>query len=629
MELSITILRLIGSSEEDLSRAGSYALCNIINSDEIVQMALLQKRFVNLFIENLSIAEEMKSQSSSSSSSSSPSIQLEIPIFVQIGLLNIIMKLVEVEADLIQINPFISIVQQLRIHAQNEELKQKANKILDLFSKKHQTNKSNKPKTQNEQIAELESKKVWLQQQLTNEREEQERLSVELIRICEQKEIHQREKERERSIRLRTQGEIRRIKEDQKRQKELFNRQQLQLQLPVEQEFTTVGFSIIPKHGPFLCDPKTQTFTNGTNPTVGIFEGNSNIDSYNDPHPPNKFLIDKLLFNSKGEVWQHRNCSREKNSPMKKGDIVSLIVNMNKSRTIHLYINSIEQPFGLHNTDDSISILSLKKMNIQPLQGIPGQKRLTQLQNEKEQLEKVEKIVEREKPLNILNTLNSQETITPSFDSTKEKDEKIRQLEESYRHLEESNKLKDEEIQRKDEESAALKAENSILKKEIEKIKLEYPQDRNISIHNPDPDDIELSDVDVTMKRISKKQTKNNTVSLTQVLEDGIWQLETWFNNSNNADAGIGIVQDSYEIPARTNPTSVPHTQNMAIFLGKQWDNQLFFNGIGTKGMCGFGDNQILRLEFDSKKGTLFLFVDNIQQELYISGIKEKVRFIV
>ncbi|KAA6372839.1 MAG: hypothetical protein EZS28_031635 [Streblomastix strix] len=53
------------------------------------------------------------------------------------------------------------------------------------------------------------------------------------------------------------------------------------------------------------------------------------------------------------------------------------------------------------------------------------------------------------------------------------------------------------------------------------------------------------------------------------------------------------------------------------------------YKGIGTFGMSGFGDNQILRLEFDSEKGTLFLFVDNIQQELYISGIKEKVRFII
>ncbi|KAA6391745.1 MAG: hypothetical protein EZS28_012730 [Streblomastix strix] len=332
------------------------------------------------------------------------------------GLLNVILKLVEVEAEFIQINPFISIVQQLRICAQSEELKQKLDQILDLFSHQHHTGKSNRPKTQNEQIAELEAKKVWLQQQLTVEREEQQRVSVELIRICEQKEIHQREKERERSIRLSTQGEIRRIKEDQKRQKELANRQQLQLQLPVEQEYTTVRFGIVPRQGPFLYDPKTMTFTNNTLPSskllfaidtkidkdiyrctfrintcslisVGIFEGGSNIDQYNEPNHL-KFVFDKLLFNSKGEVWQHHDCSTEKNGPMKKGDIVSLEVDMNLPKTIHLFINKIEQPifmskipnsvqfiFGLRDKGDSISMLSLKKTNIQSHKAISGRKK--------------------------------------------------------------------------------------------------------------------------------------------------------------------------------------------------------------------------------------------------------------
>ncbi|KAA6317606.1 MAG: hypothetical protein EZS28_055073 [Streblomastix strix] len=70
----------------------------------------------------------------------------------------------------------------------------------------------------------------------------------------------------------------------------------------------------------------------------------------------------------------------------------------------------------------------------------------------------------------------------------------------------------------------------------------------------------------------------------------------------------------------------------MAVFIGKAWGSgtpQIWYKGKPTYGMDGFGDNQILRLEFDSEKGTLFLFVDNIQQELYISGIKEKVRFII
>ncbi|KAA6358103.1 MAG: hypothetical protein EZS28_046370, partial [Streblomastix strix] len=83
-------------------------------------------------------------------------------------------------------------------------------------------------------------------------------------------------------------------------------------------------------------------------------------------------------------------------------------------------------------------------------------------------------------------------------------------------------------------------------------------KDYPIAIHNPDPRDIELSDVDATTMRISKKQKKHNTFSLTQVLEKGIWQLETEFNNSQNAWAAIGIVRDSYIIPANATPGYQP-----------------------------------------------------------------------
>ncbi|KAA6367790.1 MAG: hypothetical protein EZS28_036683, partial [Streblomastix strix] len=47
-----------------------------------------------------------------------------------------------------------------------------------------------------------------------------------------------------------------------------------------------------------------------------------------------------------------------------------------------------------------------------------------------------------------------------------------------------------------------------------------------------------------------------------------------------------------------------------------------------TYGNSSFKENQSLRLEFDSDKGTLVLFIGDVQQPVYISGIKEKVRFI-
>ncbi|KAA6361496.1 MAG: hypothetical protein EZS28_042977, partial [Streblomastix strix] len=123
---------------------------------------------------------------------------------------------------------------------------------------------------------------------------------------------------------------------------------------------------------------------------------------------------------------------------------------------------------------------------------------------------------------------------------------------------------------------------------------------RIIAIINPDPDDIEFTDVDGTMKRISKKQTKHNTVSLTQVLEKGIWSLEAEFQNSQQGFTGVGGIEE------------------------------IFFNKItNTAGNVQFTDNYVVRLEYDSFQGTLIFFVDGKQQPVYISGIKEKVRFIV
>ncbi|KAA6403214.1 MAG: hypothetical protein EZS28_001263 [Streblomastix strix] len=68
----------------------------------------------------------------------------------------------------------------------------------------------------------------------------------------------------------------------------------------------------------------------------------------------------------------------------------------------------------------------------------------------------------------------------------------------------------------------------------------------------------------------------------------------------------------------------------MAIFGSKDFiSGEVGYNGIRTNGNQGFIKNQIIRLEFDSFKGTLIFFLDGVQQPVYISGIKEKVRFII
>ncbi|KAA6366636.1 MAG: hypothetical protein EZS28_037837 [Streblomastix strix] len=156
---------------------------------------------------------------------------------------------------------------------------------------------------------------------------------------------------------------------------------------------------------------------------------------------------------------------------------------------------------------------------------------------------------------------------------------------------------------------------------------LNYP----IEIMNKDPDDIDFVDIDLVQKKIYKKKDGVNTISLTQVLDNGIWLIEALFQNTYGLGCGfpaIGIVRDSYDIPAKAGYASKPHTDHIAAFC-TGGNYPVYYKGYGTKGNYKFKDNQVLRLEFDSFKGTLILFIDYVQQPVYFSGIKEKVRFII
>ncbi|KAA6357936.1 MAG: hypothetical protein EZS28_046537 [Streblomastix strix] len=153
---------------------------------------------------------------------------------------------------------------------------------------------------------------------------------------------------------------------------------------------------------------------------------------------------------------------------------------------------------------------------------------------------------------------------------------------------------------------------------------LDYPN----AIINKDPGDVEIVDIDDVQKKINKEECYASTISLVQVLDNGIWTMEALFQNSEGF-AAIGIVRDSYDIPEKAQYASKPHTDHIAAFCGKNRGYSVFYKAQGTKGITGFDDNQILRIEFDTFKGTLILFIDNVQQPVYFSGIKEKVRFII
>ncbi|KAA6375815.1 MAG: hypothetical protein EZS28_028659 [Streblomastix strix] len=264
----------------------------------------------------------------------------------------------------------------------------------------------------------------------------------------------------------------------------------------------------------------------------------------------------------------------------------------------------------------------------------------------------------KNKAKKILGLLSS-EGITFSSSSSKEKDERIQLIEsEKIKQGEEINKMKEEieKIKReKDEENVKLKEEIEKEKKradeteeKVRKVEQEKEQEKQekekkeaelkklnekpiIAIINPDPTDIEFADVDGTMKKISKKLQKWNTVSLTQVMDHDIWSMEVMFNNTRNAYAAVGIVRDTFNIPAGIRPrTERPQTDNIAIYQGQGLDDgHAHYKGSCTEGNTGFQDNQIVKMELDFGKGTLIFFLDGTQQPVYFQGIKEKVRFVI
>ncbi|KAA6310615.1 MAG: hypothetical protein EZS28_056282, partial [Streblomastix strix] len=110
-------------------------------------------------------------------------------------------------------------------------------------------------------------------------------------------------------------------------------------------------------------------------------------------------------------------------------------------------------------------------------------------------------------------------------------------------------------------------------------------------------------------------------------MENGIWDLEAQFNTTqDDVYAALGIVQDSFNIPVGHGPGSNSGT---AFFCGRAWSGRVCVKtGDFEAGNAAFTNNSILKIEYDSGKGTLHLFVDGAQQPIYISGINEKVRFV-
>ncbi|KAA6323410.1 MAG: hypothetical protein EZS28_054320, partial [Streblomastix strix] len=106
-----------------------------------------------------------------------------------------------------------------------------------------------------------------------------------------------------------------------------------------------------------------------------------------------------------------------------------------------------------------------------------------------------------------------------------------------------------------------------------------------IAIHNPDPSDIDFSDIDGRMKKITMKEYKDNTISLSQILENGIWEIETEFSGDHNYTC-IGVMKDSFNFSAGQQCTS--YSDQCVSYSSLSYGNgQIYYKGNWTKGNKG------------------------------------------
>ncbi|KAA6392015.1 MAG: hypothetical protein EZS28_012458 [Streblomastix strix] len=154
----------------------------------------------------------------------------------------------------------------------------------------------------------------------------------------------------------------------------------------------------------------------------------------------------------------------------------------------------------------------------------------------------------------------------------------------------------------------------------------------SLEINNSNKSHYEISNLNNNQKKINKISGYSYApISLTQTLEKGIFQIELEFSNGGS-DSGIGIVRDSYSIPSGGEPFVGINCQHMATFGGGGYNGgagSVSYKGSSVSGNKSYSDNQKVMMEYDSGKCTLTLFINNEQQPVYVSGIKEKVKFVL
>ncbi|KAA6403625.1 MAG: hypothetical protein EZS28_000851 [Streblomastix strix] len=117
------------------------------------------------------------------------------------------------------------------------------------------------------------------------------------------------------------------------------------------------------------------------------------------------------------------------------------------------------------------------------------------------------------------------------------------------------------------------------------------------------------------------------SVPIDFTVSDGIIQCDFRFQNSSKEDGrSVGIVKSSYIIPYPCDTSYPPQCNHMLEYYGNEGIINHKMNS--TEGNKEFqDDNHIIRMELNYNKGTLHFFLDQIQQPVFVRGIKEPVKF--
>ncbi|KAA6354658.1 MAG: hypothetical protein EZS28_049815, partial [Streblomastix strix] len=115
-----SLIQIIHSPDEKISKSGSKALCELVEENSEIRNSLLSTGFAQLVLHTLTSNTQIETKSSSYSSPENST-----PIFIKIGLLNVVKKLTEDEKGLESLIVLMPVLEELKSGEENQ-LKSKA-----------------------------------------------------------------------------------------------------------------------------------------------------------------------------------------------------------------------------------------------------------------------------------------------------------------------------------------------------------------------------------------------------------------------------------------------------------------------------------------------------------------------